>query len=267
MERYVIALLASLVSLAIIGMVISKTKENKKQLMVTIVLGIVIYIGIAIFFNIGNVSNWTPAVDMVNFFQGIEIHDIIFYFIIMFFYAISGITLGIGLPQLFEKMKHDTKLMNASMAKKRFYEAFITLLKIYLVFSIIVFTTIALLDAIGLLYIDHDYRMILNYMIISPMPWELSGLYLAFFKFWRTRSFNFNFYILGDPKFMNPEKIYFHKIFILLLFPLLTWTIVILDMYQLMHPARFIFLISLLVGFFIFLSSRKIERFQEQFNT
>ncbi|MHA1679906.1 MAG: hypothetical protein ACTSUE_02790 [Promethearchaeota archaeon] len=252
--------------LVLFGIIINKTRDNKKILTVVCLTILVAFLAMAVV-AIPNVLSWEPLQNFIHLFTTITFFDAIYNAFIFIFYFVSGFSLGVGFLQILFRVKQDIRIKQIRMAQKSIEQNILHILELYLFVIVVAGSTRLLLDVFGISFAVPQLALVLDSIMIFPLAWEIAGLLIAGLKFSRTRTFTLNYSCQVDERFSNEEKIYLHKIITILVVGLGVWFFIVLEFTVPSiepYPGVDIFYISLLGGFVDYLLNKKIQQYKNE---
>ncbi|MEX2725881.1 MAG: hypothetical protein Q6353_001405, partial [Candidatus Sigynarchaeum springense] len=176
---------------------------------------------------------------------------LIFHALVLLTYAACGFSLGCGFLQVTQRTMDDVKDSDMSIGQKRATGRLLRVLEYYFMVVVSVLVARVLLDAFGAIYVEPEVDLVINLMMIWPFLWLFLGLVFATIKFWRDRKFNTDFSLKPLQKFMAADKVYFHRVLLVLWFVLSTWIFFLMEFFTPAYPGFTIFSICALIGHFV----------------
>ena len=252
MDTILIALIIFLASVIIIGLVLRKIHDNRKEILFVDIM--MVFAFIVIFaISLLNVTSWVPLKDVFNSFSLMKTNwDIIFHVLVILAYSASGFSLGLGFLQLTHRVGRRIKGANTALAIKKFLMNVVKFFEYCFFVLVIVFMLYALFDVFGLLYANPVVQDVLIYMTLFPFAWKLVGLIVFTLKAWRDPRINLNYALEENPKYVSPEKIYFHRLLLMFMFWLVAFIFFVFEFVTapgVLYPTTIFFAFSLFLGY------------------
>nr|MDO8086670.1 hypothetical protein [Candidatus Sigynarchaeum springense] len=244
------AFLMVLVLIILFSRFFKKVLDSKRQKVVVMIASVVLFV-IFILFSIDSADAWTPLRDFYTVSGNKDMFMMTFHVLVLLTYAACGFSLGCGFLQVTQRTMDKVKDSGMSMGQKRATGRILRLLEYYFMVVVSVLVARVLLDAFGAIYAAPEVDLVINIMMVWPFLWLFVGLTIATIKFWRDRKFNTDFSLKRLQKFMAADKVYFHRVLLVLWFVLSTWIFFLMEFFTPAYPGLTIFSIFALVGHFV----------------
>ncbi|MBN2149862.1 MAG: hypothetical protein JW839_00320 [Candidatus Lokiarchaeota archaeon] len=251
MTQLVFAALVIVVALIVLfSRFFKKVLDSKRQKVVIIIASILLFVG-CMAFSLDSVTAWTPLRDFYTVTGETGTGMVLFHVLVLLTYASCGFSAGCGFLQVTQTTMDRAKDSDMSMGQKRSVGRLLRALEYYFMVVVSVLVARLLLDAFGALYAEPEVELVLNLMTVWPFLWLFLGLLIGSVKFWRDRKFNADFSLKRVQKFMAADKVYFHRVLIVLWFVLSTWVFFLMEFFTPAYPGLSVFSAFALIGYLV----------------
>ncbi len=245
-----IALVIVVAMIVLFSRFFKKVTDSRRQ-KVAVVIASVLLFAVSLLFSFDSVDAWTPFRDFYTVAGETSMWMAIFHVLVLVTYATCGFSIGCGFLQVTQTTMTTAKDSDMSMGQKRSAGRLLRVLEYYFMVVVAVFAARALLDFFGVIYAEPEVELVLNLMVIWPFLWLFLGLLAATIKFWRDRKFNADFSLKRVQKFMAADKVYVHRVLLVLWFILSTWVFFLMEFFTTAYPGLTIFSLCMLIGYFV----------------
>jgi hypothetical protein len=227
-----------------------KVADSRRQKVVVVIASILLFTG-CMLFSLDSVDAWTPFHDFYTIAGETGMWMTIFHVLVLVTYAACGFSIGCGFLQVTQASMNKAKDSDMSMGQKRATGRLLRALEYYFMVVVAVLVARALLDFFGAIYAEPEVDLVLNLMVVWPFLWLFLGLLIATIKFWRDRKFNTDFSLKRRQKFLAADKVYIHRVLLVLWFILGLWVFLLMEFFTVTsaYPGLTIFSLCALIGY------------------
>ncbi len=245
-----IALVMVLAMIILFSRFFKKVLDSRRQKVVIVIASIILFAG-CMAFSLDSVDAWTPFQDFYTVEGETGMLILLFHLLVLATYAACGFSIGCGFLQVTQRTMDKVKDSDMTMGQKRSTGRLLRVLEYYFMVVVSVLVARVLLDFFGAIYAEPEVEFVLNIMTAWPFLWLFLGLAIATIKFWRDRKINTDFSLRHLQKFLAADKVYIHRVLLVLWFVLGTWVFFLMEFFTPAYPGLTVFSMCALVGYFV----------------